>query len=89
MDKRYEKLLSCRDYIRTHTDFVPKVALVLGSGLGGFAKELDVECEVSYADIPGFPVSTVPGHEGRFHLRHARGRERGLHAGPRPLLRGL
>ena len=66
MDKRYEKLLSCRDYIRTRTDFVPKVALVLGSGLGGFAKELDVECEVSYADIPGFPVSTVPGHEGKF-----------------------
>ena len=65
MDKRYEKLLKCRDYIRTRTELVPRVALVLGSGLGGFAKELDVLCEVPYAEIPGFPVSTVPGHAGR------------------------
>ena len=61
MDKRYEKLLKCRDYVRSVTDFVPKAALVLGSGLGGFAEALDVVCEVPYSDIPGFPVSTVPG----------------------------
>ena len=66
MDKRYEKLLGCRDYVRSVTDFVPKAALVLGSGLGGFASALDVVCEVPYADIPGFPVSTVPGHAGKF-----------------------
>lgn len=66
MDKRYEKLIGCRDYVRTRTDFVPKAALVLGSGLGGFAANLKVECEVPYADIPGFPVSTVPGHAGKF-----------------------
>ena len=66
MDKRYEKLLKCRDYVRSVTDFVPKAALVLGSGLGGFAEALDVVCEVPYSDIPGFPVSTVPGHAGKF-----------------------
>ena len=66
MDKRYEKLLKCRDYVRSVTDFVPKAALVLGSGLGGFAEALDVVCEVPYKDIPGFPVSTVPGHAGKF-----------------------
>ena len=66
MDKRYEKLIACRDYVRTRTDFVPKAALVLGSGLGGFASQLAVECEIPYADIPGFPVSTVPGHAGKF-----------------------
>lgn len=66
MDKRYEKIIACRDYVRSRTDFVPKVALVLGSGLGGFAEQLDVVCTVDYADIPGFPVSTVPGHAGRF-----------------------
>lgn len=66
MDKRYEKLLACRDYVRTRTDFVPRVALILGSGLGGFAENLDVVCEVPYSDIPGFPVSTVPGHAGKF-----------------------
>lgn len=66
MDKRYEKIIACRDYVRTRTDFVPRVALVLGSGLGGFAANLDVVCEVAYGDIPGFPVSTVPGHVGKF-----------------------
>ena len=66
MDKRYEKIIACRDYVRSRTDFVPRVALVLGSGLGGFAANLDVVCEVAYSDIPGFPVSTVPGHAGKF-----------------------
>ncbi|MEG1632761.1 MAG: purine-nucleoside phosphorylase [Oscillospiraceae bacterium] len=66
MDKRYEKLLKCRDYVRSRVDFIPRAALVLGSGLGGFAEQLRVEATVDYADIPGFPVSTVPGHAGRF-----------------------
>lgn len=66
MDLRYEKLLKCRDYIRERTEFVPRAALVLGSGLGGFAEELDPVCTVDYHDIPGFPVSTVQGHAGRF-----------------------
>lgn len=66
MDARYEKLLRCRDAVRARTDFVPKAALVLGSGLGGFASQLDTVCEVDYHDIPGFPVSTAPGHAGKF-----------------------
>ena len=73
MDARYEKLLKCRDYVRSRTDFVPKAALTLGSGLGGFASEVDVACEVPYADIPGFPVSTVPGHAGKFIFGMLRG----------------
>ena len=73
MDARYEKLLKCRDYVRSRTDFVPKAALTLGSGLGGFASEVDVACEVPYADIPGFPVSTVPGHAGKFIFGSLRG----------------
>ncbi len=62
----WDKLEQCLDYIRGKTDFVPLVALVLGSGLGGFAQELEAVCTVNYKDIPGFPVSTVPGHAGRF-----------------------
>lgn len=73
MDARYEKLLKCRDYVRGRTDFVPRVALTLGSGLGGFASEVDVACEVPYSDIPGFPVSTVPGHAGKFIFGTLRG----------------
>ncbi|MCL2223075.1 MAG: purine-nucleoside phosphorylase [Oscillospiraceae bacterium] len=66
MNLIYEKLLKCRDIVRSKTDFVPKVALVLGSGLGGYADEIDVKATVNYSEIEGFPVSTVPGHQGRF-----------------------
>ena len=53
-------------YIKSITDFEPEVALVLGSGLGALADEIDIEAVVDYRDIPGFPVSTAPSHKGRF-----------------------
>ena len=43
----------------------PSVGIVLGSGLGNFVSEIEVEKEVAYADIPHFPVSTVEGHKGK------------------------
>jgi len=66
MSEVYKKLIECRDIVRAQTNFVPKVALVLGSGLGGYAAEMDVKATVDYHEIKGFPVSTVPGHKGRF-----------------------
>jgi len=66
MNPIFEKVKKSYDYIRTVTDFTPEVALVLGSGLGEFAKHMEVECEIPYSDIEGFPVSTVAGHDGRF-----------------------
>jgi len=66
MNEMYEKLTKCRDIVRSKTSFEPKVALVLGSGLGGYASGIDVEATISYDEITGFPVSTVPGHQGRF-----------------------
>lgn len=66
MGEVYEKLLRCVDSVRKKTDFKPKVALVLGSGLGDYADGIRVEAEISYHEIEGFPVSTVPGHAGRF-----------------------
>lgn len=62
----YEKLLRCVEAVREKTDFVPRVAIVLGSGLGDYAEQIRVEAEVPYGEISGFPVSTVPGHAGRF-----------------------
>ena len=62
----YQKLLKCLNTIRTKTDFIPEDAVVLGSGLGGYAKKLQIVSEISYNDIEGFPVSTVQGHDGRF-----------------------
>lgn len=66
MNPDYQKLLACRDFVRGRTDFVPRVALVLGSGLGAFADSLEIAAAVDYREIPGFPVSTVPSHAGRF-----------------------
>ena len=73
MSEIYEKLTKCCDIVRAKTDFVPKVALVLGSGLGGYASEMDVVTTVDYHDIEGFPVSTVPGHKGRFVFGYVKG----------------
>ena len=67
MNKEYKKLLRALRYIRRKTDFVPQVALVLGSGLGALVNDMEsVSTVINYSEIPGFPVSTVPGHEGRF-----------------------
>lgn len=62
----YERVRQAASYVREKTYFAPKVALTLGSGLGGYADEIKIEYEIDYRDIPGFPVSTVAGHDGRF-----------------------
>ena len=66
MNKEFERLEKIVKYIKTLTDFEPKIALILGSGLGDFAKEIEIVKTIPYSDIPGFPVSTVPGHKGQF-----------------------
>ena len=66
MNPVYEKLLKCYKCYKAKIDFTPKVALVLGSGLGDFGETIRVVDTLDYHDIDGFPVSTVPGHAGRF-----------------------
>lgn len=66
MSEVYDKLQRCYESVRAQTDFVPEVALVLGSGLGDYAENIRVEKTIDYHDIEGFPVSTVVGHAGRF-----------------------
>ena len=53
-------------YLRQHLPFTPDLALVLGSGLGGLADEIENAVTIPYRDVPGFPVSTAPGHAGQF-----------------------
>lgn len=66
MGEVYEKLMRCYESVRAQTDFKPEVALVLGSGLGDYASGIRVEQTLDYGAIKGFPVSTVPGHAGKF-----------------------
>lgn len=62
---RVEQCLAC---VRAKTSFQPRVALILGSGLGDLAEQIEVEAVIDYAEIHGFPQSTVAGHKGRFVL---------------------
>lgn len=73
MSAVYEKLKTCLDSVRAKTDFHPDVALVLGSGLGDYADEIEIKAAVDYTDIEGFPTSTVAGHKGRFVFGYAGG----------------
>lgn len=66
MTKAYERLLECYGCVKEKIDFQPKVALILGSGLGDYADKIQVEGTLDYHEIKRFPVSTVSGHKGRF-----------------------
>ena len=66
MNPVYEKLLRCYESVKEKVDFKPKAALILGSGLGEYIQEMKVVQTLDYSQIQGFPVSTVPGHKGRF-----------------------
>lgn len=66
MNEIYDKLTKCYQRVREYTDFKPLAAIVLGSGLGDYASQIRVESELPYGQIDGFPVSTVPGHAGKF-----------------------
>ena len=61
-----EKLIQCFKNIKDHIPYPPKIALVLGSGLGDLANELEVDATIPYASIRNFPLSTAPGHRGAF-----------------------
>ena len=73
MNPVYDKLLRCYDSVKVRIPFAPDVALVLGSGLGDYADHIQVEAAIDYHEIEGFPVSTVPGHKGRFVFSHIEG----------------
>ena len=63
-DDYYAQLERCVEQIRKKTDFVPDIALVLGSGMGDYVNDVRIVAEIPYSEINGFPVSTVEGHDG-------------------------
>jgi purine-nucleoside phosphorylase len=66
MENIQQKVEDCVRQIRERIDFVPRVALILGSGLGELADEIETAAAIDYSEINGFPVSTVANHRGRF-----------------------
>ena len=70
----YDAVAAAADVIRGRSELRPEVAIVLGTGLGALASEIDVELVIPYAEIPGFPLSTVESHTGRLLLGRLAGR---------------
>ena len=60
--------------VRERTDLVPEVGIVLGSGLGGLADDLDDPVAIPFDALPGWPAATAPGHVGRLLLGRLGGR---------------
>lgn len=68
MDDLYDQIERARVAIAARAPVAPRVGLILGSGLGALADELEGGVAVPYADVPGFPHSTVVGHRGELAL---------------------
>jgi purine-nucleoside phosphorylase len=67
------RLAALEAAVRARSDLVPAVGIVLGSGLGGLAEELTDPVSIGFADLPGWPAATAPGHVGRLLLGHLDG----------------
>jgi purine-nucleoside phosphorylase len=68
MSDHYTRAFAAADYVRSMHKPEPRLAIILGSGLGNFASQVEDATTIKYADIPGWPVSTVEGHSGKLVL---------------------
>jgi purine-nucleoside phosphorylase len=64
----FDRIQEATGVVRRRSKLRPDVAIVLGTGLGGLAAEIEVESAIPYEEIPGFPLSTVESHAGRLLL---------------------
>lgn len=69
-----EKIAEARSYLSRKWPETPELGLILGTGLGGLAKEIEADVQVPYAEIPHFPISTVESHAGQLVLGRLKGR---------------
>jgi purine-nucleoside phosphorylase len=71
----FDRIQQAAARVRGRSAFQPEVAIILGTGLGGLAKEIETEAIIPYEEIPGFPLSTVESHAGRLLLGRLKGRK--------------
>jgi len=74
MDNLKEKISEAAEYIRSQVNLVPKIGIILGTGLGSLAEGIELTAKVDYGGIPHFPVSTVESHAGRLLIGHLKGK---------------
>ena len=70
-----EQIKDTAEFLNKKTNFNAKIGVILGSGLGSFADEVDIKFSFSYHEIPNFPISTVEGHSGKLIFGKIKGKE--------------
>lgn len=70
-----DKIRETTEYIKSRTEVKPTVGIILGTGLGGLVKEIEIIDEVPYEEIPNFPVSTVKSHSGKLIFGNLGGKQ--------------
>ena len=61
----WKQIVETTEFIHDRVQFAPEIGIVLGTGLGGLAKEIEIKHSLNYNDIPNFPISTVESHTGK------------------------
>lgn len=74
MKHALDKIKEARAFVESKVKNFPKMVVVLGSGLGGTVSEFQEEVSIPYAEIPHFPTSTVPGHQGKLVIANKLGK---------------
>lgn len=74
MNNLFDKIQESASYIKSKTDIIPTIGLILGSGLGVLADEIENPVQISYDEIPNFHVSTVEGHKGQLVIGQLQGK---------------
>lgn len=69
-----EKIKEAGEFVQSKTKIKPRIGIILGTGLGGLTKEIEIESKLSYQNIPYFAASTTPGHEGSLILGRLSGK---------------
>jgi purine-nucleoside phosphorylase len=75
MSETMQKFNEAVSFLKGVYPHIPEVGIVLGSGLGNFSDEVEIEKEINYGDIPHFPVSTVEGHKGKLIFGNLSGKK--------------
>lgn len=70
-----KEIREAKNYIESITDFKPQFGIILGTGLGALVNDIIKEEEISYEDIPNFPVSTVESHSGKLIFGYLSGKK--------------
>lgn len=68
MDYNFEYFMRSAEYVKSKIDFIPEIGIILGTGLGSLANEIENPVTVPYSDIPNFLTSTVDSHAGQLIL---------------------